>query len=112
MTRALTKEEFLATMDGSMRFVEEDDESVPPVSIGDYFRECSRNEEIVKSPDDVDIHAVYATADCNYSHVLLNWGLKNVYLVIVTKPLEQEIHGHFVLNLDKEYDLRDKYVPN
>lgn len=88
-----------------MRFLDEHDESCPAVSIGDYFRECIRSENIPTSSNEVDIHAVYATPKNDYCHVLLNWGVKNVFLVIVTLPQELSVFGHYLLDLNEEYGL-------
>ena len=91
-----------------MRFCGEDDELENPVNIGSYCEECFKIEGIPTNRKDVEIHYVYKNDKKDYCHILLNWGEKNVYLVIVTKPVEQKIHGHYLLDLNKEYGLYEE----
>ena len=110
MKKALSKKKYLATMTDPMRFIEADDESVPPVSLGEYFKESILAADLVPDAESVDIHSVYATPSNDFCHVLLNWGVKNVFIVIVTQPLEQKIYGHYKLDLNSEYGLDDTYT--
>ena len=88
-----------------MRFIEIGDDSVPAVSIGAYCEACFEAENIPTTRTDVEIHYVYANNTKDYCHILLNWGEENVILVIVTKPQEQIIYGHYLLDMNKEYGL-------
>jgi hypothetical protein len=57
--------------------------------------------------DDIEIHAVYINDKKGYVHILFNWGVANLFLVLVTKPSEKEIYGYRFLDLASEYGLND-----
>ena len=105
MVSRLTRDAFLATLDAPMRFIHEEDDSVPPVQIGEYFQECVDRENLPTNREDVAIHGVYANPKQDYCHLLLNWGVKNLFLVIVTQPQQQQVFGHYLLDLNTEYGL-------
>ena len=107
MINTLAKDEFLTTMGQPMRFIDDEDDECPAVPIGDYLRECIAGEGIPTDADSVEIHAVYATPGNKYCHILLTWGVPNVFLVIVTQPREQHVNGHYLLDLNGEYGLYD-----
>ena len=91
-----------------MRFIEAEDDSVPPVNIGDYVGDCITALSLRTNRKDVEIHKVYVNDAKGFCHILLNWGVENTYLVIITKPFEGPIHGHYMLDLNEEYGLYDK----
>ncbi len=105
MINEMDKQQFLATFDARMRFIEAGDESVPPIKIGDYVGDCITALSLPTDRKDVDIHKVYMNDAKGFCHILLNWGVENTYLVIVTKPFEGTIHGHYLLDLTDEYGL-------
>lgn len=104
----MDKQQFMATFGTPMRFVAAEDDSVPPVNIGDYVGECITSLGLPTNREGIEIHAVYMNDAKGFCHVLLNWGVENTYLVIITRPFEDRINGHYVLDLNEEYGLYDK----
>ncbi len=108
MINEMDRQQFLATFDVPMRFIEAEDDSVPSVKIGDYVGNCITALSLPTNRREIEIHKVYMNDARGFCHVLLNWGVENTYLVIVTKPFESTIHGHYLLDLADEYGLNDK----
>lgn len=48
---------------------------------------------------------MYITSDAAFSHVLVSFGEKDVFLVVIVDHVAKAIHGYFRLNLRKEYGL-------
>lgn len=101
----LTKEQYLGTMDALMRFIEIDDNSYEPVPIGDYVEELIEKLDLPTTRKSIQIHAIYMNDKKGYCHILFNWGISNIFLVVITKPHSQNIVGFRLLNLNKEYGL-------
>ena len=112
MLNALSKHDYLATMDEPMHFIDVEDEDCPVVQIGDYFRNCIRSENIATDVESAEIHAVYAAPGNEYCHVLLNWGVNNLFLVIVTQPNKHRVYGHYLLDVNEEYGFYDTHDAN
>ena len=49
------------------------------------------------------VEYVYRSEDGRYDHVLIPYGVENVYLTIIVDLVEQQVHGHFLLDLNEEY---------
>jgi hypothetical protein len=104
----LSKEQYLATMDMPMRFIEAGDTSYGPFPIGECMEELIKTLALPTTMDDIEIHAVYINDKKGYVHILFNWGVANLFFVLVTKPSEKEIYGYrFFLDLGSEYGLND-----
>jgi hypothetical protein len=54
---------------------------------------------------DMVVEAVYRSSNDKYDHILLITQTKNVFLVIVIDLVADCIHGHHLLNLNKEYGI-------
>jgi len=54
------------------------------------------------------VEAVYANSDNSYHHVLLFGNEINVYIVIIIDVLKRCIDGHYILDINKEYELKKK----
>lgn len=102
--RELTREEFLATMKAPMT-LQPVDAPASGVKIGRYVKACLARIDPGVTNDDVDIHKVYDSADGVHFHILVDYGIKNVYLVIVVDRAKRSILGHRLLDLNQEYGL-------
>jgi hypothetical protein len=100
----LSREQYLATFAPPMRSVKEG-ESFKPIEIGAYVHECIRGFDEVIRPDDLQVQDVYLNGNESYCHVLLNYGRRNEYLVIVIDCAREAVHGHYCLDLNAEYGL-------
>ena len=90
-----------------MRFIEAGDTSYGPFPIGGYVEELIETLSLPTTTDEIEIHAVYMNDKKGYVHILFNWGVSNLYLVLVTKPSEQETYGYRFLDLASEYDFNE-----
>jgi len=52
------------------------------------------------------IEAVYRSSNDKYDHSLIMTKIKNVFLVIVIDLISNCIHGHHLLDLNKEYGIK------
>jgi hypothetical protein len=110
--RALTKAEYLHTMRVPMRRLRA--EESPPVVVN--IRECAREGVSVLRPgldlaavdaalEESQLEHVYLSGDGAFTHVLLNLGEPNVFLVILIDNSKAAVHGHYRLDLKAEYGL-------
>ena len=105
MPRTLSKDEYLATFLEPMRRLEAD-EVERPVPIGAYVDECLREVRPSVPREQFAISHVYENGDQSFYHVLVSYGVQNRFLVLVVDRVRQEIHGHYLLDLNTEYGLR------
>jgi hypothetical protein len=49
------------------------------------------------------VELVYRSEDGRFDHVLIPYGVENVYLAIIVDRKGQRVHGHYLLDLNKEY---------
>jgi hypothetical protein len=104
MARALTRDEYLATFVEPMRRLEAS-ESYKPVRIGEYVAECIRGFDPPVTMGQLQIHHVYLNGDRSFYHVLIHYGRRNEFLVIVVDCGRETVHGHYLLDLNSEYGL-------
>lgn len=52
-----------------------------------------------------DVDRVYRNETDDHEHVLIATDTKNVYLVVVVDIRRPAVHGHYWLNLNREYGL-------
>lgn len=103
----LTKEQYLGTTVTPMRCIEADDDSCGPTPIADYVDQMIKFQDLPTSRKDIDIHHVYMNDRAGFCHILLNWGEANVFAVVITKPADKTVYGHYLLNLNSEYGQDD-----
>lgn len=101
----LTHEQYVATMATPMRLVGAEDNSYHPFPIGEVMDKLIHQLSLPTTRKEIDIHFVYMNDRDHFCHILFNWGVENVYLVLVTKPEEKEVHGYRVLDMKAEYGL-------
>lgn len=103
--KPLTKEQYLETMDTPMRFIEADDDSYGPFPIAEYVDHVIKSLSLPTTRKEIDIHHVYMNDSAGFCHILFDWGEANIFVAVVTRPAEKEIHGHYLLDLNSEYEL-------
>jgi hypothetical protein len=103
---ALSKDEYLATFVEPMRRLEPD-EMDKPVPLGDYVDACIRDFDPPVKRKRLQIRHVYLNGDRSYSHVLIHYGPRNRFLIIVVDCNREAVHGHYLLDLDGEYGLAE-----
>jgi len=104
----LTEEQYIATMAEPMRMIETGDTSYGPFPIGAYVDQLIEALDLPTNREDIEIHYVYMNDRDHFCHILFNWGIKNVYLVLITKPKLKEVHGYRLLDLNAEYGLSEE----
>ena len=101
---ALTESEYRATMGVPMTPVAPDDD-FRPIPLGTYM---STVPEVDLQGHDVSartVEKVYREPSGRFIHVVLAAAVPNVFLVIVVDEPAQSVHGHYLLDLRREYDL-------
>ena len=107
--RLLTEEEFRATFRERMLDITGREDDVYPDGVIDI-------EPYVEAIADSDLKGVglipgapptnvYLAGDGRYTHVLYRCNRSNVYLVVVVSMKPDDVYGHYVLDLGKEYGL-------
>lgn len=104
----LTHEQYIATMAIPMRLVEAEDDSYGPFPIGEVVDSLIQGLSLPTTRETMDIHYVYMNDRDHFCHILFNWGVKDVYLVLVTRPRERRVHGYHILDLNAAYGLDSK----
>jgi hypothetical protein len=101
VTMALTR----ATFVEPMRRLEAE-ETYKPVRIGEYVGECIAGFDPPLSREHLEIEHVYLNGDRSFYHVLIHYGRQNEFLVIVVDCSREAVHGHYLLDVNREYGLR------
>ena len=91
-----------------MHTVGADDDSFGPFPIADHVEFLIQKLGLQTTREDIEIHYVYLNDKKDYCHILFNWGVKNVFLVLVTRPNEKVVFGYRLLDLNIEYGLGDE----
>jgi len=101
----LTREQYIATMATPMRPVGAADDSFGPFPVASVVDHLIEKLQLPTTREDIEIHHVYVNDQGRFCHILFNWGEKNVYLILITKPEEKAVHGYRLLDLNAEYGL-------
>jgi hypothetical protein len=106
MLTLLTRDEFISTFVEPVRRFAGDEHYGGP-SIGSYVRECVQQLALPVPAEQLDVHDVYRNGpgEGSFYHVLLSFGERNVYLVIVVDCKRASVYGHYILDLNEEYGL-------
>jgi hypothetical protein len=110
MLKLLSKDEYLATFVKPMRRLGIDD-PVKPVRIREYVTECIQDFHPPVTRKQLNIEHVYLNGDQSFTHILIDYGQLNRFLVIVVDNIRETIHGHYLLDLNAEYGLDDSGWP-
>lgn len=86
-------------------------ETYRPVPLGEYVAKCIAHHALPTSQDDIDIEHVYVAGDERHTHVMFNWGVANLYLVVVVSHEEDSVWGHHILDLNEKYGLTPTSQP-
>ena len=104
--RELNKNQYLQTMGNNMKNAT--NEAYPSVDIWNYAKLLLDNNLISKYGfDNQIIEAVYVNDENTYHHILLFTDKPNCYVVIVVNVIQRTIFGHYILDLNKEYDINE-----
>ena len=101
---ALTEAEYKATMGTPMTVVQLDDD-FRPVPLGGYVDAIAASDLQGHDFTGRHVEKAYRHPTGRFLHVLLAATTPNVFLVIVVDEPAQSIHGHCVLDLNKECGL-------
>jgi hypothetical protein len=104
----LTNADFKETMSLRMRDVTEAANAIP--DIWPYVNSIPAADFEGHAVGDVE--HVYRSGDSRFEHVLIRTGTKNVFLVIILDVAGAKIFGHHLLDLNREYGLRDPRPPS
>jgi len=100
--RSLAKHDYLATCRGKMNDVTNAGDAT--VDIWPYVAEAKRDLELSEHAIEHQlVEYVYRSEDGIYDHVLIPYGVENVYLAIIVDRSAQRVHGHYLLDLNEEY---------
>jgi len=102
ITRLLSKQDYLATCGGKMQNVTKLGDAT--LDVWPYVAEARRGLELSDYAFEHRlVELVYRSEDGRYDHVLIPYGVENVYLAIIVDREEQRVHGHYLLDLNEEY---------
>ncbi len=100
----LTQEAFKATMGEPMRAVEEP--TALPSDFWDYFDSVPETDFGGRDFGQGEIGLAYRDPSGRFDHVLLRSEDPDVFLAVVISRSPGQIHGHYLLDLPKEYGLQ------
>jgi hypothetical protein len=100
--RPLDRQEYLATCRGKMTDVTEAGDAT--VDIWPYAAEARLGTEMSEHAVEQQlVECVYRSGDGRHDHVLIPYGIRNVFLILIVDRIEQCVHGHYLLDLNEEY---------
>ncbi len=105
--RLLTETEYKATFDHLMVDIKGREDSVHPDGVLDldpYLRALEDDIAPLQLLSDMPPAAIYHSADRGFDHVLYPCDRSNTYLVVIIAQSADQVHGHYVLNLGREYE--------
>ena len=106
MTHELTPEEFQSTFSTQMMDVTDSIEST--VDIWEYVGELYVDEEVSEYIVANElVEKVYRNESGTFDHVLVPTENENLYLLIVVDLLNETVLGHYWLDMEKEYGLKN-----
>ncbi|MDO1451301.1 hypothetical protein Q0590_33815 [Rhodocytophaga aerolata] len=103
----LSEAEFNNTFEPPMQLLGMDDES-SKVNLKEYVENIILEEGLNTSIEDIEIHYVYHHPRKRYEHILLNYGIENVYATIVVSLSNKQIEGYHILDLNEKYSLDEE----
>jgi hypothetical protein len=106
--KLLTEAEYKATFSDHMVDIKGREEEVHPDGVLDldpYLRVAEANIGPLQLLSDAPPAAIYHSHHGGFEHVLYPCNQSNVYLVVVVALDEDRVHGHYVLDLGREYGL-------
>lgn len=98
--RILESDEFHETMVPPMKRLTVDDEPPVKLDLRPSVDAAFAHYGIPKRIEEVEIPHVYVSGDGAFTHVLLNYGVRNVFVVIVIDNEARTILGAFQLDLE------------
>jgi hypothetical protein len=104
----LTDTEFKDTFAAPMARVGDDEE--PPFDFWGYFSEIPEKDFAGNDCSAGQVDYAWTDFCGNYQHVLINSEDRNVFMVIVLDLAAGSVHGHRLLDLNREYGLYDEGV--
>jgi hypothetical protein len=107
--RLLTEAEYKATFSAQMIDIKGRESIFHPEGVLDltpYLLAIKESMVPLELLSDAPSSAVYHSPEWNFDHVLYPCDLANTYLVVVVAQGYGEVHGHYILDLNKEYGLR------
>ena len=102
-TRRLAEDEFMATFTPKMHDVQE--AAVAVLDVWPYVHAVPSEDLRGHQIYEPFVDGVFRTSDDRFDHVMVMTKTKNVYLVIVVDLVSDSFHGHWLLDLNREYGL-------
>ena len=103
--RLLTETEYKATFCDAIVNVKGREDLVSLIDLEPYLRAAEPGIAPLELLSDEPPAVVYRTSDGRFDHVLYPCNRSNVYLVVVVALGEDDVHGHYVLDVQNEYGL-------
>jgi len=104
--RLLSEAEYKATFSDHMVDIKGREDVVHPDGVLDlspYLRAAEADIAPLQLLSDAPPAAVYQSPDRGFDHVLYPCNRSNTYLVVVVAQSVDQVHGHYILDLEREY---------
>ncbi len=106
VTNELTKEEYISTFDPKMLDVTQT--AIPVVNIWQYVEQLTKHNIVLPYVFEKQlVEYVYENTASTFHHILLPTNNKNIFVAIIVDIKEKYIKGHYLLDLEKEYGLKE-----
>jgi hypothetical protein len=105
-TKKLTKKEFKTTFSEKMNDVTTDANAI--VDIWEYIEALEKSKYFINDYiiEKRIVEKVYRNSIKTYEQILIQTTKKNIYLIIITDIKRENIFGHYLLDLNKEYSIK------
>ncbi len=105
-TKELTKVEYMSTFDQKM--IDVTKTAVPVVDIWQYVEQLTKQNVVLPYVFEKQlVEYVYENTESTFHHVLLPTNNKNIFVAIIVDIEKEQIKGHYTLDLEKEYGLKE-----
>jgi hypothetical protein len=105
--KKLTEEEFNSTFIPPMTFMYQEDET-SDIDLIPYVESVINIEKLDTSIDNLKIDSIYHNGKKTYEHVLINYGIDNIFLLFIVDLNDKSVYGYYFLDLSKNQDLENK----
>lgn len=104
--KLLSKVEFSQTFAAPMQRVPRD--ASPPFDFWDYFGAIPEEDFQGCDCSAACVENAWTDATGNFQHVLVSSKSSNIFIVMVLDLVAGEVHGHHLLDLNREYGLENE----
>ncbi len=104
--RELSEAEYVATFSGPMHRLGPDEDAPAYCNVGQYLKAAIQALALPTTSESIDLTDIYVGDDRRHTHLLFDYGARNVRLVVVVDNDVPCVHGHRLVDFGRLYSVR------